>query len=266
MDLHLKDKVVVVTGASRGIGLATALQFGAEGAQLFICARQLHPLRAAAEKIRRATNSNPVYEAADVTVATDIARLADRVLETYGRIDVLINNVGSGIYKPFLEVTQNDLIEVMKVNFFSQFWVTQRFAPTMISQKSGSIVNVAGSSGLMLLDPPFNSTCTAPAKAAEIRFTKTLALELGAFNIRVNCIAPSFVVVPERLDQWRQAMGGTGLSEQELREKWGARIVLPDHRWCTTEEAAKAIVFVSSPAASYMTGSVVVVDGGMSRD
>ena len=126
-------------------------------------------------------------------------------------------------------------------------------------------MNIAGSSGVMLLDPPFNSTCTAPAKAAEIRFTKALALELGQFNIRVNCVAPSLVVVPERINEWRQAMGGGHLGDQELREKWGARIVLPEHRWCTTDEAARVIVFVASPAASYMTGSVSIVDGGMNR-
>jgi len=265
MDLQLKDKVVVVTGASRGIGLAAARQFGVEGAQLFICARHAEPLKAAAEQIAQTTGAKVEYDTGDVTVVTDIARLVDRVMQTYGRVDVLINNVGSGIYKPFLEITEDDLLAVMKVNFFSQFWVTQRFVPMMMRQRSGSIVNIAGSSGAMLLEPPFNSTCTGPAKAAEIRFTKTLALELGPFNIRVNCVAPSFVVVPERIDQWRQTMGGNDLSDRELREKWGARIVLPEHRWCTTDEAARVIVFVSSPAASYMTGSVSIVDGGMNR-
>jgi 3-oxoacyl-[acyl-carrier protein] reductase len=266
MDLGLKDKVVLITGGSSGMGLGAARQFAADGARLFICARRAEPLKAAAEQIEQETGAEVAHSQVDVTSVKDLDRLVREVEERFERIDILINNAGTGIYKPFLEVTDDDLIRGMEINFFAQFRLAQRVVPIMKQQKEGSIVNISGCSGLMVLDPPFYSTCTGPAKAAEIRFTKALAAEIGQFNIRVNCIAPNYVVTPERFELWQRTMGAEeGLDADALQQKWGARITLPDHRWCTIEEAAKMIVFVASPAASYMTGAVVVLDGGFDR-
>jgi 3-oxoacyl-[acyl-carrier protein] reductase len=266
MDLGLKDKVVLITGGSSGIGLGVAQQFAADGAKIFICARRAEPLKVAEETIRSAGAKDVASAQADVTSPKDLDRLVDAVTKRFGRIDILINNAGTGIYKPFLDVTDDDLVRGMEVNFFAQFRLAQRVVPIMQRQNEGSIVNVSGCSGLMVLEPPFFSTCTGPAKAAEIRFTKSLAAEVGKFNIRVNCIAPNYVVTPERFEMWKRTIGANeGLDDVALQQKWGARIALPDHRWCTIEEAAKTIVFVASPAASYMTGSVVIVDGGFDR-
>jgi 3-oxoacyl-[acyl-carrier protein] reductase len=186
-----------------------------------------------------------------------------------GRIDVLINNAGTGIYKPFLEVTDEELLHGMQMNFFAMFRVTRQVVPIMIAQGGGAIVNIAGTSGSSVLDPPFFSTCTGPAKAAEIRFTKALAMEFGPKNIRVNAIVPGRVHAPERFERWRRDIAGrTGadVDPAALQRDWGARIVLPDHRWAEVEEIAKLAVFAVSPACGFMTGTALVADGGETRD
>lgn len=267
MDLGLAGKVVVITGGSSGIGLGAAQRFAREGARLHICARRSDILEHAASDIRAlAAGSEVAWTEADVTQPAQIDALRDAVLARHGRIDVLVNNAGTGIYKPFLEVTDDDLVSGMALNFFAQFRVTKRFVPTMIAQGSGVVVNVAGCSGLQTLEPPFFSTCTGPAKAAEIRFTKALAAELGKHNIRVNCVAPNFVEVPERMERWRQSLADEGATLEQSKREWAARVVLPGRRWASVEEVAKTIVFAASDAAAYTTGAVFVVDGGHARD
>jgi len=266
MNLHLQGKVVVITGGSSGIGLGTARRFAAEGARLFLCARRADTLERAAGDIARETGAEVAHASADVTRPEEIDALRDAVAERYGRVDVLVNNAGTGIYKPFLEVTDDDLVSGMTMNFFAQFRVSQRFVPMMIEQGGGAIVNVAGCSGLQVLEPPFHSTCTGPAKAAEVRFTKALAAELGGSGIRVNCVAPNFVDVPERIDKWQAQMGAGAPSTQELQYAWASRVVLPNRRWSTIDEVASTILFAGSSASSYTTGAVFVVDGGFARD
>jgi 3-oxoacyl-[acyl-carrier protein] reductase len=266
MNLQLEGKVVVITGGSSGIGLGAAQRFAQEGARLFLCARREGPLREAAAMIAKATGAQVAVRVADVTQPADVDALRDAVLQTYGRADVLVNNAGTGIYKPFLEVTEEDLVSGMSLNFFAQFRVSQRFVPVMIGQGGGAIVNVAGCSGLQVLEPPFHSTCTGPAKAAEIRFTKALAAEIGRHNIRVNCVAPNFVEVPERTEKWIAQMNREGLAPEALKARWAARVALPGKRWCTIDEVANTIAFAASQAAGYTTGEVFVVDGGFGRD
>lgn len=266
MNLDLADKVVLVTGGSSGIGLAAARQFACEGARLFLCARGKARLRDAAHEIARDTGAEVGFHACDVTSPPEIDGMRDAVLARFGRVDVLVNNAGTGIYKPFLEVTDDELVNGMQLNFFAQFRVSQRIVPPMMRQGGGAIVNVAGCSGLQVLEPPFHSTCTGPAKAAEIRFTKALAAELGPHNIRVNCVAPNFVEVPERTQAWLEKMSPPGVTPEETKKAWAQRVALPGKRWCTLEEAANTIVFAASPAAGYTTGEVFVVDGGFGRD
>lgn len=266
MDLGLSGKVAVITGGSSGIGLGVAERMAAEGAEVVICARREDVLKGAIAQVAERTGKTIAGLSIDVTQPAEVDRLRDEVLRLHGRVDILINNAGTGIYKPFLDVTEDDLIGGMQLNFFAQFRVAQRFVPIMQKAQSGSIVNISGCSGLMVLDPPFLSTCTGPAKAAEIRFTKALAAEVGPSGIRVNCIVPNFVVAPERFERWRNSMGGGSRTSSEIQEEWGARITLPGKRWCTIDEIASTILFVASPASSYTHGSVIVVDGGYGRD
>jgi 3-oxoacyl-[acyl-carrier protein] reductase len=123
----------------------------------------------------RTTQAKVETHPLDVTKVEEIGMIPRIVSDKLGRIDILINNAGTGTYKPFLEVTDEELIEGMAINFFAQFRICQRVVPMMIARGGGRIVNVSGQTGIMTLNPPFLSSCTGPAKSAEIRFSKVLA-------------------------------------------------------------------------------------------
>jgi NAD(P)-dependent dehydrogenase (short-subunit alcohol dehydrogenase family) len=265
MDLGLTDKVTVITGGSSGIGYATAARFAREGARVVISARRPDVLAEAAQKIEAETGNPVDHVPADVTDVADLDALVSWVTANHARIDVLVNNAGTGTYKPFLEVTDEELRYGMEINFFAQFRLTQRVAPVMVRQGGGSVVNISGETGIQVTPPPFRSSCTGPAKAAEVRLSKVLASELGPHNIRVNCIAPGLVLTPERFERWEREMAEPDLDEEAAaatRLEWGAGIALPGHRWGTPEEIADLVAFVASERAGFVTGATLVIDGG----
>lgn len=270
MDLGLREKIALVTGGSAGIGRAIARRLAHEGASVVICGRRMARLEEAASVLRDETGGRIEAVAADVTVPEDVAHLVQEVKRMFGRIDILVNNAGTGIYKPFLEVQEEELVQAMQMNFFAMFRVTQKVVPLMLEQGGGSIVNITGTSGSSTLEPPFFSTCSGPAKAAENRFTKALAMELGPSNIRVNCVAPGRVNAPERFERWVRDIAGEtgnqGIDAATLQREWGKRIRLSNHRWADIEEIANLAVFAVSSACGFMTGAILVADGGETRD
>ncbi|WP_433298514.1 SDR family NAD(P)-dependent oxidoreductase [Pseudonocardia sp. CA-142604] len=268
MDLGLTDKVVVITGGSSGIGLETARHFASEGARVVIAARREEQLAKAAASIAESTGATVDTLSTDVTNLADLDRLVAHVTTTHGRIDVLVNNAGNGTYKPFLEVTDEELVQGMEINFFAQFRLTQRFAPMMIEQGGGVVVNVTGETAIRVTQPPFRSSCTGPAKAAENRLSKILATELGEHGIRVVAVVPGFVNTEERFARWGEGLGD-GLDAQndraaaaERRREWGRGIARPGHEWGTPQELADLIVFAASKRATFVNGAVLVADGG----
>jgi 3-oxoacyl-[acyl-carrier protein] reductase len=264
VDLGLQDKVVVVTGGSSGIGLEASRLFAEEGARVLICARRSEQLAIAQEDIATTTGSKVDAESIDVTSLEDLDRLVDVVKERYGRIDVLVNNAGTGTYKPFLEVTDEELVHGMSINFFAQFRLIQRFAPMMIEQGDGVVVNVAGATGIRVTAPPFRSSCTGPAKAAEVRLSRVLASELGEYGIRVNCVVPGLVYTDERFAKWEREISAGDLDQeaaQATMREWGVGIARPEHKWGSGRELADTIVYAASERASYVNGAVLVVDG-----
>jgi 3-oxoacyl-[acyl-carrier protein] reductase len=156
----------------------------------------------------------------------------------------------------------------MAINFFAQFRICQRIIPVMIEQKGGSIVNVSGETGIMVTMPPFLSSCTGPAKSAEIRFSKILANEFGPHNIRVNCVVPGFVNTPERFAKWTRELAKRNLSPDEAEEerrRWSTNNAMRNTRWGTPEELANLIVFALSDRASFVNGAVLVADNAMDK-
>jgi 3-oxoacyl-[acyl-carrier protein] reductase len=156
----------------------------------------------------------------------------------------------------------------MAINFFAQFRICQRIVPMMIAQGGGRIVNVSGQTGIMTLNPPFLSSCTGPAKSAEIRFSKVLANELAPHNIRVNCVIPGFINTPERFAKWERELAKRQLSPEDAareRSLWSSNQGMRDTRWGTPEEIANLIVFAVSDAASYINGAELVVDNAMDK-
>ncbi|MFI5612736.1 SDR family NAD(P)-dependent oxidoreductase [Amycolatopsis sp. NPDC051903] len=265
MDLALKDKVTVITGGSSGIGCATAELFAREGARVVIAARRPDVLADAARTIGEKTGQKVDHVVVDVTKVADLDALVARVRGTYGRLDVLINNAGTGTYKPFLDVTDEELVYGMEINFFAQFRLIQRFAPLMIESGGGSIVNVTGETAIRVTQPPFRSSCTGPAKAAEVRLSRILGAELGPHNIRVNAVVPGLIHTPERFAKWEREMAGRELDEaaaQAVRDEWGAGISLPGNRWGTPEDVADLVAWAASERAGFVQGATLVVDGG----
>ncbi|MBD0273889.1 MAG: SDR family oxidoreductase, partial [Acetobacteraceae bacterium] len=201
---------------------------------------------------------------ADVTRPADIARLVERIERDHGRLDALVNNAGTGIYKPFAEVTDDELMAGMSINFFAQFRLTQRALPLLRRSDAAAVVNVSGRTALRGNFPP-GSSCTGPAKAAEVRFSIDLATELAEFGIRVNCVVPGVVRSEDRFRMWE-----AGALRQNLDDDAAARLrrgleevsVPAGKQWGRPEEVADVILFLASPRASYVNGAALTVDGG----
>jgi NAD(P)-dependent dehydrogenase (short-subunit alcohol dehydrogenase family) len=244
MELGLAGKTALVTGGSKGIGLETARALAREGVKVLICARRETALADAARDIMQTTQAKIETHSLDVTKVEQIEKIPRIVGEKLGRIDILVNNAGTGTYKPF------------------------RIVPLMIAQGGGRIVNVSGQTGIMTLNPPFLSSCTGPAKSAEIRFSKVLANELAPHNIRVNCVIPGFINTPERFAKWEREMAKRKLSPEDAareRAQWSSNQGMRDTRWGTPEEIANLIVFAVSDAASYINGAELVADNAMDK-
>lgn len=269
MDLGLKGKHAFVTGGSKGIGLETARALAREGAEVWIAARRTSALAEAAEDIRKTTGAAVHTVSFDVTSLPDIERLPEFVrTEMGGRIELLVNNAGTGIYKPFLEVTDDELMQGMAINFFAQFRICQRIVPFMKAQGGGAIVNISGATGIRVTSAPMLSSCTGPAKSAEIRFSKVLASELAPFKIRVNCVVPGYVYTPERYALWEKTIVKRDLDDEEAaaeRLKWTANQGMLDTRWAQPEELADLIVYALSDRATYVNGAVLVADNAMDK-
>jgi 3-oxoacyl-[acyl-carrier protein] reductase len=268
MDMGLAGKTALVTGGSKGIGLETARALAREGVRVLICARRQSALAEAADDIRRTAQSKVETHSLDVTDVKAIDDLPKVIGDKLGDIDLLVNNAGTGTYKPFLEVTDEELQYGMAINFFAQFRICQRVIPLMLKKGGGRIVNVSGETGIMVLNPPFLSSCTGPAKSAEIRLSRVLANEFAPHNIRVNCVVPGFINTPERFAKWERELAKRPLGAdeaEETRDQWSLNQASRNTRWGTPEEIANLIVFALSDAASYVNGAVLVADNAMEK-
>lgn len=268
MKLDLQGYVVCVTGASEGIGLATASAFAAEGAHVIICARRPEKLEEAVKliqtKIQPELNGSVESIRADVTSLADIDTLIEYISRKYGRLDILVNNAGTGIYKPFTEVTEDDLQSGMALNFFAQFRVSQRALPLLKLSRFPSIINISGRTAIRGNFPP-GSSCTGPAKAAEVRFSIDLATELAEFGIRVNCVVPGVVKSEERMRLWEsQAADGKWDPQAAVnkREDLESISVPTGQTWGLPADIANVVIFLASPRSGYVNGVSLTVDGG----
>jgi 3-oxoacyl-[acyl-carrier protein] reductase len=253
MDLGLKDNVVVVTGASRGIGKAIALGFAAEGARLSICGRTSETLEAAANEIK-ALGAEVVAKPADVTQSEEAEAFVQETLDTYGRIDALINNVGGAIWTATLEISDQEWHEILDLNLVSAARMSRAVIPTMQRQGGGVIIMISSIWGR---EGGGHITYNA-AKAAEISMSKSLANELAADNIRVNTVAPGSILFPGGGWERRQKTDPEGIAEFVKRD-------FPLGRFGKPEEIGNVVVFLASERASLVTGACLNVDGCQSK-
>ncbi len=252
MDLGLSGAVVLITGASRGIGLATAASLAAEGCHLVISARTPEALAAAAHSLRdKAASVTEIV--ADVTQAEEAQRLVDAVVATHGGLDVLVNNVGGAVGgRRLRDSTDADWHRTLELNLVQTVRLMRLAAPVMAGRAAPAIVNVASISGWT---PQLGSSGQyGAAKAALIFNTEIWALDLWAEGIRVNTVSPGSILVPGNgWDRYRQA-------EPQGYADYVAQ-GFPMGRLGTAEEVAHVIAFLASPRAQWINGRNIPVDG-----
>jgi len=250
--MRLKNKVALVTGASRGIGRAIAERFAAEGAHVAVNylprGQNEEEARAVADSLR----TPGMIVAADVSLRSDVERMVAEVLEKFGALDIAICNAGIEIKKPFLEVTEDEWNRVIAVNLYGSFVVSQAAARQMVRRGGGGKIVFISS---VHEDIPFQDYAAYCASKGGVRMLmRNLALELAPHKINVNNIAPGAIATPIN-----QAV----LDDPEA--KAGAISEIPWGRFGRPEEVAGVATFLASDEAEYITGSTYYVDGGLSR-
>jgi dehydrogenase/reductase SDR family protein 4 len=242
----LKDKVAIVTGASRGIGKSIAETFAREGANVVICGRKQATLDEVAKEI--GPLARPVV--CHIGHAEQIESLVEVTTREFGKIDILVNNAATNVaYGPILQSTDAQFDKMIELNLKSAFRLTRMVAPDMCQRGVGSIINISSVSGLR---PQRNSMIYSLTKAALIMMTQAYALELGPMGVRVNAIAPGLIETTLSEHFWKDdKFMAPILSRQPI-----ARIGKPS-------EIADVALLLASNQSSYMTGQTLVVDGGL---
>jgi NAD(P)-dependent dehydrogenase (short-subunit alcohol dehydrogenase family) len=244
---NLDGRVAVVTGGTRGLGAGFAEALADAGADIMLVGRDTERGHAVTQALT-GRGATVTFTAADVTVPQDVTRILDTTLEWFGRVDILVNNAGACVHAPALEVTDEDWRHVMDVNLDAVWQCARTFGRHFVDQRSGVIINIGSMSGLIVNRPQWQPAYNA-SKAAVHHLTRSLAAEWGPFGVRVNALAPGYI----KTDM-------SPVDEPQFRRHWIEDA--PLERYGTVEELAPAIVFLASDASTFVTGSVLVADGG----
>lgn len=249
--MSLQSRVAIVTGASGGIGEATAKLFAREGASVVLVARNEQKLEKVAAEIKK-DGREALALKGDITDENEVQYVIKIARRQFGKIDILVNNAAT-INDPMPFHTMNDKVinDVVDTNLIGTFRMTRAVLPMMIDQKRGSIVNVASVAGMKTVDKVPLAVYDS-SKAGVIMFTKSLAMEYGPYNIRVNCVCPGTV---------RSPFLQPYLEDEKAREVLNS--MQPLGRIGEPEDVANAILYLVSDASNWVTGSILVVDGGL---
>ena len=255
----LQGLTAVVTGAAQGLGLGIAEELAREGAAVTIADLQLEKARAEAERLR---GLELKVEAArlDITDSRGVSDLFEKVAASeQGRLDVVVNNAGLGQnVAAIVELSDDEWSRVIQVNLTGTFYCCRAAARIMERQESGAIVNVASINGQV---PAALVAAYNAAKAGVISLTKTLALELAPYGVRVNAVSPGPVYTEFNQKVMAQRCRSLKLTEEQMIER--VRSSIPLGRWGEPVDIARAVVFLCSPSASWITGEVLRVSGGL---
>jgi len=246
-DFSLNYKVALVTGSARGLGKACALALAHAGADIALGLRDVNSAKDLEKEIK-AMGRKVIRVQMDVSTVKEIQNAVEKVIKNYGRIDVLVNNVGVAPANPAEKVSEADYDLTMNLNVKAMFFTSQAVAKHMIEQRGGRIINMSSQAGKIALD---DESVYCMSKAAVNHMTKNLASEWAKYDIHVNAVAPTFIETPGT-EPW--------LKDPEFRQSVLDRI--PLGRIGKPMEVAGVVVFLASDAASLITGEIVTVDGG----
>jgi len=244
--LTLQNKVAVVTGAGRGIGKAVALRLAAEGAAVALCGRTQANVDAVASAIT-ANGGKAVAYAVDVGSSAAVSETCEKIIKEFGKVDVLVNNAGIARDDLLMRMTEEKWDEVLDTNLKGAFLFTKALTRPMLKARGGRIINI---SSIIGLTGNAGQTNYAASKAGLIGFTKSVARELGSRGITANVIAPGFIETDM-----------TAELSAEMRDGLLQRVALG--RLGSVEDIASAVLFLAGDGASYISGQVLTVDGGM---
>lgn len=243
----LTGRVALVTGGSKGLGKAMARGFAEQGANVVISSRHEDELKAAAQEIAEGTKAQVQYFVADMTQRDEVRKLADKALKAFGRIDILVNNAGSNLPQAIDQITDEAWDRIVELNLSSCMALTRALVPQMKERRWGRIIHI---SSIMGLASKAERNVYSATKSALLGLARASALDLGSYGITVNCLAPG----PFLTD-----LPGSILSDQE-KQVFADRTALG--RWAQPRELAGPALLLASEAGSYITGAVLVVDGG----
>jgi len=244
----LTNKTAIVTGGSKGLGLAMAEGLASAGANIVIISRNEKEGKAAAEKILKEYKTKAIAISATVTSEEDIQKAVATTIKEFGSIDILINNAGINIRGPIDELSYEDFKKVQQTNVDGTWLPSKAVVPQMKKQKSGRIINLASTLGVVGLA---NRTPYATSKGAVVQMTRALALELAPFHINVNAICPGPFLTDMNIP----------IKDDENTKKFIVGAVALE-RWGELQEIQGAAIYLASAASSYTTGSLITVDGG----
>lgn len=241
-------QVVLVSGGSRGIGRAIAEGFAERGATVVITGREQETLEATAREMSSAAKNDVHTQVCDVARSADVRALARRVLESHGRIDTLVNVAGVNRRKPASTVTEEDYDFILDINLKGAFLLSQAVGRHMLERGSGCQINIAS---LNSDRPLVNVLPYAISKGGMVNMTRGLATEWGPRGVRVNALAPGFILTDLTKKLW---------SDPQMQE-WGIANT-PQRRLGTPQDMVGTAIFLATPAAAFVTGQIIYVDGG----
>lgn len=243
----LKDKIVIVTGGTRGIGRAIVETFAQEGAHVLYTYLNNDVLANEIESNLKKANSKAQGFKIDVKDYSQVDQWKENILDEYGKVDILINNAGIIKDKALAMMSKDEWDEVIETNLNGLFHVTKSFIVTFLKQRQGNIINISSLSGIIGIPSQTNYSAS---KGAMISFSKSLAKEVAPYNVRVNVVAPSFI--------------HTDMTKN-LKEEYIEQILLqiPLKRFGAVDEVAKVALFLATEQSSYITGQIIQVDGGL---
>lgn len=242
--MRLKDKIAIITGGGSGIGLATARAFCQEGAKVILFGRRKEKIQKAADEL----DGSAIAVQGDMTNNGDLDQLINETLHNFKGIDILVNNAGLFNGAPLHEISDSQWDEMMDINIRSVFQLTKRVLPVMMAQKNGSIINISSILGLIAVP---QVAAYNVSKGALNQFNRSIAVEYGSYGIRSNSICPGLIETDMTADL---------MKDENLMKEWSKEY--PIGRFGKPEDVANACLYLASDESSFVTGTVLPVDGG----